>query len=219
MARERDAGPRDAGRNGNERARRAALLHDLPSVTNRSFGPVPIGDSFGYPGQGGYGEDLRWEGARRGRDWRGVGPREARRSDERIQDDLHERLAGDDGIDATAVIVAVSDGMVTLNGWVPERRMKHAAEELAHRCRGVREVDNRIQVGGDPGDFGARGTPVRSGGAQQGSGFSSSERTEFSDRAIGSVRAQGVADDVPVAQGDVAQGSRGDSAGDGSRDG
>ena len=216
MARDHDI--RGTGtQRGEDRAGRRALFHDLPSVTNRSFGPLPIGDSFGYPGQGGYGEDLRWEPSpartTRGRDWRGVGPRDARRSDARIQEDLHERLTGDDGIDATAVIVAVSDGVVTLNGWVPERRMKHAAEELAHRCSGVREVDNRIQVGGDPADFGAGGA-VRSGRDQVGSGFSSSERTEFSDRAIGTVRAQGVADDVPVARGE-----RRDTAGDGSRDG
>jgi hypothetical protein len=216
MAREQDGG-RDIRR---EDSRREALFHDLPSVTNRSFGPVPIGDSFGYPGQGGYGEDLRWdqpESQGRPRSYRGVGPRDRSRSDERIQEDLHELLTGDDGIDATAVIVAVSDGVVTLNGWVPERRMKHMAEELAANCRGVREVENRIQVGGDPADFGAAG-PVRSGndavhGRQQGSGFSSSERTEFSDRAIGTVRAQGVADDVPVGRGGDAQ------AGDGSRDG
>jgi hypothetical protein len=211
MAREQD-NQRDTNR---EQSRRERLFHDLPSVTNRSFGPVPIGDSFGYPGQGGYGEDLRWDAPETGgarRSYRGLGPRDAARSDERIQEDLHELLTGDDGIDATAVIVAVSDGVVTLNGWVPERRMKHMAEELAANCRGVREVENRIQVGGDPGDFGAPG-PVRSGGTQQGSGFSSSERTEFSDRAIGTVRAQGVADDVPVARSGDAK------AGDGSRDG
>jgi hypothetical protein len=195
MAREHDS-RRDTSREASHRER---LLHDLPSVTNRSFGPVPIGDSFGYPGQGGYGEDLRWDAAESQggrRSYRGLGPRDAWRSDGHIQDELHELLTGDDGIDATAVIVAVSDGVVTLNGWVPERRMKHLAEELAANCRGVREVENRIQVGGDPADFGVGG-PVRSGTAQ-GSGFSSSERTEFSDRAIGTARAQGVADDMPL---------------------
>lgn len=216
MAREHDS-RRDTSR---EETRRERLLHDLPSVTNRSFGPVPIGDSFGYPGQGGYGEDLRWDapdaqGPRRS--YRGLGPRNAWRSDGHIQDELHELLTGDHGVDATAVIVALSDGVVTLNGWVPERRMKHMAEELAANCRGVREVENRIQVGGDPADFGIGG-PVRSGNVhgdsrQQGSGFSSSERTEFSDRAIGTVRAQGVADDIPLGR------DASDKAGDGSRDG
>lgn len=218
MTRERNPGPRGAGRGTidiDERARRAGLLHDLPSVTNRSFGPVPIGDSFGYPGQGGYGEDLRWEPARgrglRGRDWRGMGPRDMNRSDARVHEDLNERLTDDDGIDATAVTVSVSDGVVTLDGWVPERRMKHAAEEHAHRCGGVRKVDNRIGVGAGPGEraaaFGVRGAPARSGGTQQGSGFSSSERTEFSDRAIGTVRAQGVAD-VPVPRDEDNAGNR-----------
>ena len=174
-----------------EAASRRHLFHDLPSVTNRSFGPQPIGDSFGYPGQGGWGEDLRFEG-----DWRGVGPSGAWRSDVRIQEELHELLTGDEGIDATAVIPAVTDGVVTLNGWVPERRMKHMAEELAANLRGVRDVENRIQVGGDPADFGAPG-PVRSGTRPQ-AGGASSERTEFSDRAIGTVRAQGIEDDIPL---------------------
>ena len=187
-------------------AQREALFDGLPSVTNRSFHPLPMGDSFGYPGQGGHGEDLRWSG------YRGVGPSGPWRSDARIQEDLHEQLTGDDGLDATAVIVAVSEGVVTLNGWVPERRMKHIAEELAARCRGVREVDNHLRVGGDPADFGAAGRPVRSGSAQ-GSGFSSSERTEFSDRAIGSVRAQGVVDDVPVARDAGGVGGSGSNSG------
>lgn len=184
-----------------ETQRRDALFHDLPSVTNRSFHPIPIGDSFGYPGQGGYGEDLRWADAPApgARTHRGLGPGGAWRSDGRILDELHVRLTDHDGIDATAVIPAVSEGRVTLNGWVPVRRMKHLAEELAWRLAGVREVDNRIQVGGDPADFGPRGAAVRSGSAR-GSGFSSSEHTEFSDRAIGATGAQGVVD-VPLAPG------------------
>ena len=35
------------------------LFHDLPSVTNRTFGEIDAGDGFGYAGQGGYGQDLR----------------------------------------------------------------------------------------------------------------------------------------------------------------
>ena len=47
------------------------LYRDLPSVTNRSFGPVDAGDGFGYAGQGGYGENLRMGG------YAGVGPTDA----------------------------------------------------------------------------------------------------------------------------------------------
>jgi hypothetical protein len=164
------------------------LYRDLPSVTNRSFGNVDAGDGFGYAGQGGYGENLRMRG------YGGVGPTDRWRSDARIQEILHERLTGADTIDASAVIVAVSDGKVTLNGWVPERWMKHDAEELAHRIGGVVDVENRIQVGGDPKDFGKPGQAVRSGRDQQGSGFSSSGRTTMDERHLSDTPAQGFED-------------------------
>jgi hypothetical protein len=142
------------------------LYRDMPSVTNRSFGPVDAGDGFGYAGQGGYGENLRMGG------YAGVGPTDRWRTDERIQEILHERLTGADTIDATAVIVAVTDGHVTLNGWVPERRMKHDAEEVAHHVHGVVDVDNRIRVGESPDALGKPGQAIRSGD-DPGSGFSS----------------------------------------------
>jgi hypothetical protein len=164
------------------------LYRDLPSVTNRSFGQIDAGDGFGYAGQGGYGQDLRMGG------YAGVGPTDRWRSDDRIQEILHERLTGADTIDASAVIVAVTDGKVTLNGWVPERWMKHETEELAHAVHGVSDVENRIQVGGDARDFGIRGEPVRSGHDQQGSGFSSSSRTAMDDRHLGDTPAEGVED-------------------------
>ena len=62
------------------------LFHDMPSVTNRTFGQVDAGDGFGYAGQGGYGQDLRMGG------YRGVGPKDSWQSDERIQDEMHVRL-------------------------------------------------------------------------------------------------------------------------------
>ena len=172
-----DHRPRDEDVRMDRRDR--ALYHDLPSVTNRSFGNVDAGDGFGYAGQGGYGENLRMRG------YSGVGPTDRWRSDARIQEILHERLTGADTIDASAVIPAVTEGKVTLNGWVPERAMKHEAEEIAHDIAGVVDVENRIQVGGDPKDLGKRGEAVRSGHDQQGSGFSSSQHATMDDRHLG----------------------------------
>lgn len=164
------------------------LYRDMPSVTNRSFGAVDAGDGFGYAGQGGYGETLRMRG------YAGVGPTDRWRSDARIQEELHERLTGADSIDATAVVVAVTDGRVTLSGWVPERWMKHDAEELAHDVRGVADVDNHIRVGEPASVLGQPGAAVRSGDDRVGSGFSSSERTGFDERHIGDRDAGGVKD-------------------------
>ncbi|UHQ20538.1 BON domain-containing protein [Lysobacter sp. KIS68-7] len=156
-----DARPHDR----DVRMERRELYENLPSLTNRSFGDVDAGDGFGYAGQGGYGEHLKMGG------YAGVGPKDRWRADWRIEEDLHERLTGADTIDASAVIVAVTEGHVTLNGWVPERSMKHDAEEIAHRVAGVSEVDNRIRVGGDPRELGHPGQATRTGG-DPGSGFS-----------------------------------------------
>ena len=42
--------------------------------------------------------------------------------------------------------VAVKDGVVTLTGWVDAYTKKWAAEEAAHRVRGVKAVANDIEV-------------------------------------------------------------------------
>ncbi|KGQ20179.1 Periplasmic lipoprotein [Lysobacter dokdonensis DS-58] len=160
--------------------RRDRDIYDgLPSVTNRNFSPVSQGDGFGYAGQGGYGDNVEQQG------YKGVGPTDRWRTDARIEELLHVHLTDADSINATAVIVAVSEGNVTLNGWVPERKMKHEAEELAWNIAGVKDVTNRITIGESPDALGKPGEAMRSGGDQQGSGFSSSQRVDISDTALG----------------------------------
>ena len=51
-----------------------------------------------------------------------------------------------DSIDSSEVSVVVKDAKVTLEGTVPNRRMKHAIEDLTDQCPGVQDVDNRIRV-------------------------------------------------------------------------
>ncbi|UTA53408.1 BON domain-containing protein [Lysobacter soli] len=164
---------------------RQELYRGMPSVTNRSWGTPKQDDGFGYPGQGGYGESRpelksRDDDGRTG-GHRGRGPRNILRSDERIADDLIERLTRDEEIDASEILVAVEAGSVTLTGEVPERRMKHLAENLAAEVQGVREVHNRIHVDKGARSFGPPGHAVRSGYDQQGSGFSSSEFDNWDD--------------------------------------
>ena len=77
---------------------------------------------------------------------RGRGPRNYRRSDERILEDVCERLMEDDYVDAADIEVQVQDGVVTLTGTVHERWEKHRAEDITDACSGVREVENRIRV-------------------------------------------------------------------------
>lgn len=76
----------------------------------------------------------------------GKGPKNYKRSDERITEDLCERLTQDHDIDASELEVRIADGTATLEGSVPQRWMKHRAEDLADACAGVRTVENRIRV-------------------------------------------------------------------------
>jgi hypothetical protein len=96
--------------------------------------------------------------------FRGLGPKNYARSDQRISDDLCERLTDDDEIDARGIEVRVSDGVVTLSGTVADRAMKHRAEDLAERCAGVRDVENRIRVSREEHASGQSGARSRPGG-------------------------------------------------------
>ncbi|WP_048995164.1 BON domain-containing protein, partial [Burkholderia multivorans] len=74
------------------------------------------------------------------------GPKGYTRSDERIREDVCERLAHALDIDVSDVSVQVSDGRVELEGTVPARWMKHAIEDIADDCMCVRDVENRVRV-------------------------------------------------------------------------
>lgn len=91
--------------------------------------------------------DEPWRsGEARGGGFRGHGPKGYRRTDERITEDLCERLSDDDDVDASQISVEVHGGVATLTGTVPDRRMKHRAEDLAEHCSGVTDIENRIRV-------------------------------------------------------------------------
>jgi osmotically-inducible protein OsmY len=78
--------------------------------------------------------------------YKGVGPRGWRRPDERIHDDVAERLAGDLSVDASDVEVTVTEGEVILQGSVDTRAQRRRAEDLAWSVDGVRDVQNRLRV-------------------------------------------------------------------------
>lgn len=103
---------------------------------------------YGRQGRGGqdYGEQAAQRPFRQQEGYWGKGPKGYRRSDERLAEDVNERLMEDDGIDATEISVECRQGIVTLSGSVPERRMKHWAEDLVDRCHGVQDIENRLQV-------------------------------------------------------------------------
>lgn len=90
---------------------------------------------------------------------RGRGPAGHKRSDERISDDVHDRLTEDHYLDASAITVTVSGGEVTLGGAVETREDKHRAERLAERVSGVDHVQNNLRLtpGASRGGLTSRG--------------------------------------------------------------
>ncbi len=77
---------------------------------------------------------------------RGLGPQGYTRSDQRINEDVHDRLTEDDHIDASGVTVTVQDGEVTLSGTIRDRRAKHHAEAIIEHIGGVKHVQNNLRV-------------------------------------------------------------------------
>jgi BON domain-containing protein len=77
----------------------------------------------------------------------GRGPRDYRRSDARILEDVCDRLADDSRVDASEVVVQVRDADVTLEGSVRDRRAGRLAEDIAAGVPGVRDVFIRLRVG------------------------------------------------------------------------
>lgn len=104
----------------------------------------------GSSGIGGFAQDRQPTAERqRGR---GRPPRVYRRSDERIRDDVYDRLLAQDWIDADDVRVAVQVGEVTLTGTVPTRQDLRDVEKLAEKVLGVRGIQNRLAIAGvEPG--------------------------------------------------------------------
>ena len=77
---------------------------------------------------------------------RGRGPKGYARSDDRIRDDVSDRLTDDWIVDASNIEVTVASGEVTLAGTVDSRDAKRRAEDCAEGASGVRHVQNNLRV-------------------------------------------------------------------------
>jgi hypothetical protein len=77
---------------------------------------------------------------------RGKGPKGYQRSQDRIREDVCERLTDDAMIDASHMDVRVENNEVILSGTVHNREEKRRAEDLAESVAGVRNVENRLRV-------------------------------------------------------------------------
>jgi hypothetical protein len=192
-----DRGRQPQSAYGHERgypgSQRSPSGFDHPSAAAREY------RGGGYYGQGGFGERTRegfgqseygygGEAWREGAQRRQIrGPKGYQRSDERLKEDISERLmAMGHRIDASEVTVEVQDGKVTLEGTVPERRMKHAIEDLVDDCMGVKDIDNRVRVvHGQPGGMGGMQSAQTSIGTGYGGGGSSGSSSSGSSSTFG----------------------------------
>ncbi|MEO6818234.1 MAG: BON domain-containing protein [Ginsengibacter sp.] len=77
---------------------------------------------------------------------RGKGPKGYVRSDEKITDDINDKLYHDSYVDASDIEVSVIGGEVILSGTVYDKDTKRRAEDLAENITGVHDVTNNIKV-------------------------------------------------------------------------
>jgi len=83
---------------------------------------------------------------------RGRGPKGYTRSDERINEEIHDRLGDADWLDASDIEVLVEKGEVTLSGHVERRADKRLAEDIAESVSGVAHCQNNLRVRPRTGD-------------------------------------------------------------------
>jgi hypothetical protein len=100
----------------------------------------------------------------------GAGPENDPRDDERIRDDVCERLEDAD-LDVGEIVVRVDDSEVILEGMVNDRFTKRAVEDIAFTVRGVRDCHNRLRLrpaGEEPRTAGSDRGPVTRVGVPKG---------------------------------------------------
>lgn len=80
------------------------------------------------------------------RSYSGVGPKNYKRTDTRIEEEVCNVLMKDRNIDASNIEVNVRDGVVTLSGTVDSRMDKIEAEMVIEGIAGVQDIQNDIKL-------------------------------------------------------------------------
>jgi hypothetical protein len=115
---------------------------DTRRAHEEDYWPVFGGENFG-----GLGGPVDWlhpgceEAPHRGR-----GPRKYRRPDDRIIEDVVERLTENPWLNAEDIQVSCENGEVTLTGTVQNRAMKWIAEDEAYCVWGAKDVRNQLRI-------------------------------------------------------------------------
>lgn len=120
--------------------RRYFARDDRRPARARRRGAPEAGWQFG-PGISGAGDTTLGPGPHAGR-----GPRDWRRTDEWIREDVCQWMSDDPRLDAREIDVRVQDGDVTLDGRVADRGARRLAEDIAAAVPGVRDVFNHLKT-------------------------------------------------------------------------
>lgn len=132
--------------------------------------PEERANAFGQPSQDRYlahgakpylTGNVSWEA---GPGFRGKGPKGYTRTDDRIQEDICERLTEDERVDATNIEVSINNAEVRLSGMVRTRGERRRAEELVDAISGVQHVQNDIRVKETDGRYNEQEADERSRG-------------------------------------------------------
>lgn len=121
--------------------------------STHAFGSNTYGSSMGSYGGANSGRassssiDRMWQGSAPSMgNHVGKGPKNYRRSDERLKEEISEQLKQHGDVDASDIEIEVSEGVVTLKGEVSDRNEKRCAEDCAANVSGVEDVTNQLRV-------------------------------------------------------------------------
>lgn len=168
-----DYGRGNYGRTGSGRGWGAEDASAAGYAGSRGF--EERGDEWRRQGQQGWGQQ---QGRHSGR-----GPKGWQRSDDRIREDINERLTQHPDIDASEIDVRVENGEVTLTGTVDERHAKRLAEDIAEGVSGVKDVHNQLRTnrgehhGGNVTSAGHSGATTQGSTGSQSGSMSSQQTT------------------------------------------
>ena len=112
----------------------------------------------------------------------GRGPKGYTRSDDRIREDVNDRLTDDWQLDATNIDVTVNNGEVTLAGTVDDIEDKHRAERIIENLSGVKHVQNnlRVDTSSRSGTSAGQSSSIPVGSSGTGTSYSSASRSSTS---------------------------------------
>lgn len=170
-------------RGGDYRGRQGAFIGQggfAGEPTDHSDWSHEHNSGTGYSG-GGRREDRGWFGGPTGGErpsWqtqgehRGRGPKGYQRSDERIRDDVNDRLSDDHWVDASDVEIEVKDGEVTVTGMVDSREAKRRIEDIVESISGVKHCQNNLRIRSTGQGYGQSASSGQSGFGQSGGGQS-----------------------------------------------